>query len=122
MPAGDVSLTLRPGSREYLTRVEGDFGETYTLTLQEENGSATDLTNATVSLHGRLEGETAARLDVTMTIVNLPGTDGIVSYVFLSTDAIAIIPGLWILHVEASYAARQATRYTIIVSVQPQQA
>ncbi len=112
-------------SRSILNRTAGDDGDTITLPLQEENGDPSDLSGQTgVRLQARLEGDVpgvdALRVDGAMTVVNPPGTDGIVSYVVQDGDF--AIAGIYLAQVEATFAApaREVTWDILLVIVAEQ--
>ncbi len=109
-------------SRAYLKRTEGDYGDILTFNLQNADGTASDLSSQTaVTLHGRLEGDSAARMSVAMAVIG-GEIGGVVNYTILSTDPISTIPGLWYLEVEVTWADREVTWDVAVVTVEPEQA
>lgn len=108
-------------SRVYLKRTAGDFGEDWTLNLQEQDGTASDLTGATaIRAHWRLEGDRPGdplRLDKLCPIAGAP-TLGQVTHSFVEFDL--IVPGKYFMQVEAIFPARQLTWDYAIVMVERQ--
>ncbi len=109
-------------SRVLLKRTAGDFGDTWTLFLQENDGSASDLTSVTsVGLHFRLEGDVAGvtplRLNA-LTTVDADPTTGKVTYTFVDGDL--DIAGKYYVQVEAIFPTQQITWDYAIVTVERQ--
>ncbi len=109
-------------SRAYLKRTENDFGDVLTFNLQEDDGTASDLTGQTgVRLHIRLEGDVPGvdplRLDVPM-VVTPPETNGVVSYTVTSLDF--PFAGLEFGQIEVTYAApaKELTWDIAVISVE----
>ncbi len=68
--------------------VAGDTGSVYRVTCKNnQDGTVIDLTGASLKLNFKIDGGTLKT--PAMTITNLPGTDGVAEYQFVSGDLVA---------------------------------
>ena len=107
-------------SRAYLTRTAGDFGDKYTISLKEDDGTASNLTGATqAKFSARLEGGTFLAVNKAISILS-PVTNGQVEYQVAAADL--DIPGLYFCQVEMTFPTRVTTYDVMVLSVQRQNA
>lgn len=107
-------------SRAVATRFVGDFGDKYTLTLQEDDGTASDLTGATVRVHIRREASPDIVTNKLVTLL-IPETNGIVEYAVAAGDFPSA--GKYYLQFEATFGGSKVVTWDIFqVTVQAEHA
>jgi len=101
-------------SREYLSRIAGDYGDTLTFNLKEADGTPTNLSGATaVTFKARREGSTATVVDELAAVSD--ALNGIVTYIVQTTDF--PVAGLYYCQIEVTFAARIVTWDVLVVNV-----
>jgi len=97
-------------SRAVATRFLNDFGDKYTFTLQEQDGTASDLTGMTVRVHIRREATPDVVTNKSVTILS-PATNGIVEYEVATGDFPSV--GKYYLQFQGTFGATKVITWDV---------
>ncbi len=94
--------------------IKNDFGYVYRFALKEPNGTATDLTAATVIIRARHSEDAGSTLSKALTL-DTPLTNGIAFYTLAANDF--PIPGVYYAEIEMTVTGKKVTYpgFTIVV-------